>query len=135
MPQRFDLPVGDKIEWIDVYLFTDVTNAKDIRNRLSSGLELSIITTDYIPSAFVLQITAIKALFAKANDSLKCHSVYSELIFMLYPTTNMKQAFATFGINDSSTSMIVINYSCSSLKVCILFILAIILVILYYILG
>lgn len=120
MPTRFSLDntFDDSTWWIDVYLFTNVENLKEIQGKLvKGGLELSLLTPEYIPSPLVLQFATTNALHAKATNSLKCHSVFSEMLYMLYPSTNMRQAFQTLGISTKISSLIVINYHCSSCNV------------------
>lgn len=113
-----DNTVDDEQWWIEIFLFTNVENLKEIQDKLTKeGLTVSLLTTTYIPSPLVLKFAATNALHAKANGTLKCHSVFSELLYMLYPTTNMRQAFKTMGLSANETkSLIAINYHCSSVN-------------------
>mmetsp|Transcript_109161 Transcript_109161/g.163275 ORF Transcript_109161/g.163275 Transcript_109161/m.163275 type:complete len:177 (+) Transcript_109161:1-531(+) len=117
MPVKFQLvnTYDEQPWWIEVYLFDEVENLADVQQKLvKEGLELSLINPAFVPSALVLQFAATKALHAQSSQSLKCHSVYSELLYMLYPSTNMRQAFKTFGISPEAKSIVVVNYHCSS---------------------
>jgi hypothetical protein len=105
--------------WIDVYLFSQVENLEQIHARLTGegGLELSLLDPRKVSSTVVLQLAATHALHTHYNKQLKCHSVYSELLYILYPSHNMRQAFVTFGAPKNGSDLLLVNFHCSSFKV------------------
>src|SRR3990167_2646862 len=94
--------------WIDIFLFKDVLNTTELHKKLINGLEMSIINASLVPSASVIQFASQKVLHSQANKTLKCRSVFSELLYILHPTTNMKQAFTTFGLSKGDTQPILV---------------------------
>jgi EKC/KEOPS complex subunit CGI121/TPRKB len=103
-----------------LFYFTDVTNAKQLKERLQAGddrLAYAFIDGRSILSQFHLLVAARRAVEALRDQRLKTHNVHSEIVYNLAPDTNIGNALRHFGIAEDTKAMAVIKISKASREV------------------
>jgi tRNA threonylcarbamoyladenosine modification (KEOPS) complex Cgi121 subunit len=58
----------------------------------------------------VLQVAVFKALHSRATNTLKCRNIYSEILYNLHPSFNMREAFKVFGVNPEQNNVIILQF-------------------------
>eukprot|EP00300_Choanocystis_sp_HF-7_P023052 c22819_g1_i1.p2 GENE.c22819_g1_i1~~c22819_g1_i1.p2 ORF type:complete len:176 (-),score=30.12 c22819_g1_i1:113-640(-) len=89
-------------------LYTGVTNAKELKNRLvkSELRDVALLDGSMIVSTFHFHVGAHKALEHEATGTMTTHTLHSEIVFALAPTRNITQAFKSFGVTADSTTVL-----------------------------
>ncbi|ORZ02233.1 kinase binding protein CGI-121-domain-containing protein, partial [Syncephalastrum racemosum] len=94
-----------------VALFRNVKNAAELRKRLisqDSSLTCALLEASLILEPLHVLLAVNRAVADEANQQLKSHNVYSEIVFGLSPATNIAQALRRFGINDETKNLMVV---------------------------
>ncbi|KAG6816906.1 hypothetical protein H0H87_001859 [Tephrocybe sp. NHM501043] len=104
-------------------LYTNVTNAADVRRRiieaatapgvegeaLRDAVNYAYIDARLITSRLHLQTAIYQAMLAESQGSLRTRTVHSEVIWALNPTNNITEALRRYGISDKTTAVIVVS--------------------------
>ncbi|XP_013786264.1 EKC/KEOPS complex subunit Tprkb-like [Limulus polyphemus] len=94
---------------ITLTLFSDVTNSKELRQKLVEGsLQCSIIKPSLVLDTFQLLVAANKAVLSQQQGTLKTKGIYSEILYNLSPSKNITESLKTFGIGENDTSILVL---------------------------
>ncbi|KAL4906573.1 hypothetical protein BDW74DRAFT_150701 [Aspergillus multicolor] len=95
-------------------LFKDVQNAASLRQQLLSAnadFEYAFIDASMVIS----RAHALSAVFRAVNDylnaRLKSRNIHSEIVFSFSPTNNIADSFRKFGINDTTSNLLVVKVS------------------------
>lgn len=92
--------------------YTDVQNAPFLRAQLLAGnqsFNYAFIDASSLLSRRHLLAACFRALNDHLHDRLKSNNVQSEIVFCLSPNNNIGDAFKRFGIQDSSTNLVVVK--------------------------
>ncbi|KAI9845553.1 MAG: hypothetical protein M1837_004650 [Sclerophora amabilis] len=99
---------------VHVALFRDVCNSTFLKQQLLAGnadFEYAFIDASVIVST----VHALAAVFRAMNDSfherLRSRNVHSEIVFSLSPNNNIAESFRRFGIDENTTSLLVVKVS------------------------
>ncbi|KLO17509.1 CGI-121-domain-containing protein [Schizopora paradoxa] len=113
---------------VHLALFTSVENGKEIRERIikastAEGAEgdaareavnFAFVDAKLIASPRHLLTATYQSLLAESQESLKTKTVHSEIIWSLNPTSNITEALRRFGVNDNSSTLLVVRVVKSS---------------------
>ncbi|KAJ1675408.1 hypothetical protein EV182_001329 [Spiromyces aspiralis] len=80
-----------------------------IRDQDPLVKDMAIVDASKVIDEFHLILAINRALHADSRGNLKTTNIYSEVLYMLSPTKNIRDAFKNFGISESTTSAIVIQ--------------------------
>ncbi|XP_050726550.1 EKC/KEOPS complex subunit TPRKB-like [Eriocheir sinensis] len=90
-------------------LFTDVTNAAEVRKLILSGqVEASLVKPQMVVEPFQLVVAANRAVRAQAANKMTTRSLYSEVIFNLSTKKNVGNALKTFGLGEADTETLAV---------------------------
>ncbi|KAJ8928342.1 hypothetical protein NQ314_019072 [Rhamnusium bicolor] len=94
---------------IQMKLFQNVENVKDLRKKLMNGqLKCCIIKPALIFDPFQIVIAANKALTA---EKLTTKSIFTEVLFNLSLSKNITKSLQTFGIDDKDKHLLIVTFS------------------------
>lgn len=93
---------------IKIKLFREVDNVPELRKKIVAGeLKCCIINPKLIVDPFQVIVAANKALVAAKHEKLVTRTIYSEILFNLSPSKNMRNSLLQFGIDDKNTDLLV----------------------------
>lgn len=95
-----------------INLYQSVQNAPFLRQQLLDGnaeFEYAFIDASMIVSRTHILAACFRAMNDYLAGRLKSKNVHSEIVFALSPNNNMLDAFRKFGIQDSTTNLLVIK--------------------------
>ena len=101
------LPQFEKYK-VRIALYRDVTNAAEIRAKVAQ-LPYAFIDAATICSVEQLMSALYRLMVEATYNKLRTRSVHSELLLCLSPTSNIGEALGSFGIKDSSKSLLVVK--------------------------
>ena len=81
--------------YLDTFLFTEVTNSKDILKQLPQFI-FACSNPQLIADEFQLLISANKTIFAKENNEMKTKNIHSELVYTLSASNNVRHQHCLF---------------------------------------
>eukprot|EP00045_Choanoeca_perplexa_P003637 m.32412 g.32412 ORF g.32412 m.32412 type:complete len:172 (-) comp12148_c0_seq2:1086-1601(-) len=94
-----------------VALFVNVKNAKELKTAvIEQKLPAALINPSLVADVFLLRLAAMEAASAEESNSMKTRSVYTEIIFQLSPSKQIKHALETIGIQDDSTALLLLTF-------------------------
>lgn len=99
---------------VHIALYRDVQNASFLRQQLLQGnpeYEYAFIDASTIISPNHLLAAVFRAANDYLNKRLKSRNVHSEIVFALSPNNNIATSFRTFGLTDSTTSLLIVKLS------------------------
>ncbi|KNC49312.1 TP53RK-binding protein [Thecamonas trahens ATCC 50062] len=90
--------------------FVEVTNAASIRKEAMSGSlgQLAVLDGSLVIGPTQLAIATMRALLADASNSLITHTVHSEIIYGLSPSSSISAAFKNHGVSKKSKSLVLV---------------------------
>ncbi|KAF8865235.1 CGI-121-domain-containing protein [Acephala macrosclerotiorum] len=99
---------------IHIALYRNIQNAAFLQQQLLDGntdFEYALIDA----SVIVSKIHALAAVYRAVNDllsnRLRSRNVHSEIVFSLSPNNNIAESFRRFGIQPTTTSLLLIKIS------------------------
>ena len=101
---------------LHVALYRDVTNAAFLKQQLLDGnadFEYAFVDASLILTTTHLLAATFRAMNGYLHERLKSRNVHSEIVFALSPNNNIGEAFRKFGIDDTTTNLLVIKVSTS----------------------
>lgn len=94
--------------YLGVALFTEVTNAAELRAQVMNGAPSgALLQPRLILEMFQVLVAANKAVYGLTHGSMKTKTVHSEIIFSLSPSNNISESFKKFGISDESNEVLI----------------------------
>ncbi|KYR00720.1 hypothetical protein DLAC_02760 [Tieghemostelium lacteum] len=114
--KSYDIPLypGNSLT---IILYQNVSNTDEIMSKLLKGeLEYSIINCKAIFDHRQLLFAATKVLSIQHSSKLSTHNVHSELIYLLSPTTNMKDSIKKFGLQADDKQFYIAIFNSTSEK-------------------
>eukprot|EP00730_Choanoeca_flexa_P016284 TRINITY_DN7663_c0_g1_i1.p1 TRINITY_DN7663_c0_g1~~TRINITY_DN7663_c0_g1_i1.p1 ORF type:complete len:173 (+),score=35.90 TRINITY_DN7663_c0_g1_i1:92-610(+) len=94
-----------------VALFSNVKNAAHLKSAvIEQKLPVALINPRQIADVFLLRLAAKHAADAEQANAMKTRSIYTETLFQLSPSKQIKTALETVGINDSSDSILLATF-------------------------
>ncbi|KII96124.1 hypothetical protein PLICRDRAFT_96194 [Plicaturopsis crispa FD-325 SS-3] len=108
---------------VHVALFTDVTNASSLRQRIVNAatkpgvegdaerdaLNFAFIDARLITSPLHLRTAVYQALLAESQGAIRTKTVHSEILWALNPSNNISEAIRRFGVSDATTALLVVR--------------------------
>ena len=97
---------------LHIATYSNVTNSPHLRAQLlaaNQAYNYAFIDANTILSRRHLLSACFRALNDQLHNRLKSNNVHSEIVFCLSATNNIGDAFKRFGIQDSSTNIVVIK--------------------------
>ncbi|KAJ0984095.1 hypothetical protein J5N97_002451 [Dioscorea zingiberensis] len=97
-------------------LFTDVSNSEELLNLIQEGKlepEVALLNASLIPDVFPILAAAHKALLDKSRESLKTHTLHSELIYNYSGSKHITESLKRCGISDNTTYILAARFSAS----------------------
>ncbi|KAF2623110.1 CGI-121-domain-containing protein [Macroventuria anomochaeta] len=97
---------------VQVALFRDVKNAEYLRSQLLAAnpeFDYAFLDAAMILTPTHLSAASFLALHAFLNSTHKTRTPHSELVFRLSPNNNIGESYKTFGITQSTTSLIAVK--------------------------
>ncbi|GMT26023.1 hypothetical protein PFISCL1PPCAC_17320, partial [Pristionchus fissidentatus] len=92
---------------IRVCLFTEVTNAVELREKVRSGeIDAALIRPELVYGVYVLLAAANRAVHQMAHNRMATRSLSAELIYSLSPSRNISDSLVTFGVAEKSTCLL-----------------------------
>ncbi|XP_029666968.1 EKC/KEOPS complex subunit TPRKB-like [Formica exsecta] len=92
-----------------MYLFTDVTNVSEIREKVVTGeLRCCMVKASLIIDAFQAVVAANKVVLNAKQNRLITKTIYTEILFYLSMSKKISRALTEFGIDDSDKNILVI---------------------------
>ncbi|KAJ3238405.1 hypothetical protein HDU81_007886 [Chytriomyces hyalinus] len=99
-------------EEVYVMLFDQVTNAKEIKDRVVAGdgsvPDCVMVNPALVVDAFQVQVACSRAFMNQRQGTMKTKTVLTEVLFAMSPTMNIAESMKQFGISEASTSILVI---------------------------
>lgn len=96
-------------ENISILLFTDVTNASDVKNKvIAENIPACLIRAEFVLDLFQLQCAVKKALINKKNGTMKTRKVTTEVLYQLSPSKNIAESLKTFGARDDENTVVIV---------------------------
>lgn len=99
-----------------VALYSDVKNAAFLKQQLlaaNADFEYAFIDATMILTTTHVLAATFRAMNDYLHGRLKSRNVHSEIVFALSPNNNIGEAFRKFGIDDSTSDLLVIKVSTS----------------------
>lgn len=95
--------------YCSLYLFTDVTNITEIREKVVSGkLRCCVVKASLIIDPFQTVVAANKVALNAKQNRLITKTMYTEILFYLSISKKISRALTEFGIDDSDKNILVI---------------------------
>lgn len=92
-----------------LYLFANVTNIAEIREKVVSGkLHCCVTKAALIVDTLQVVVAVNKAALNAKRNHLTTKSVYTEVLFCLSLSKNISRSLNDFGINDNDKNIVVI---------------------------
>ena len=91
-------------------LFANVSNAGELKAALPH-LDCGLMSTELLCSVQHVLCAANRALFNEFKAQRKTKTVYSDIIYYLSPTTNIKESLQRWGIREDSRSVLAVSFS------------------------
>ena len=116
MPQTIQLSHMPPELVLHVALYRDVENAAFLKQQLLEGntdFEYAFIDASMILTTTHVLAAAFRAMNDYLHERLKSRNVHSEIVFALSPNNNIGEAFRKFGIDDTTSNLLVIKVSTS----------------------
>ncbi|KAK7683058.1 hypothetical protein QCA50_013730 [Cerrena zonata] len=122
--QSYDYPhFPDYASNFHFALFTNVSNAADLRNRLvqastmqgeegeaeRQAVDFAFIEATLICSSLHLRSAILNSVLSQSQGTLRTKTVHSEILWNLNPTNNISDAIRRYGVSPSTTSLIVVR--------------------------
>ncbi|RUS17060.1 kinase binding protein CGI-121-domain-containing protein [Endogone sp. FLAS-F59071] len=95
---------------IHIALYTGITNARELRERLlaaDTSLSFAFVDAKVVIDKFQLLVAANKAVHDEHHGHLTTHNVHSEIVYNMSPTTNISESLRRFGISDTTTAIVI----------------------------
>lgn len=97
-------------QWIDVELYTDVNNSKELREKLLKGqLQCSLIDATCVSCKQHLMAAIYRALLDTNDGHRRTKNVHSETVFCMSPNNNIMDALTRFGLKEDSKAVYVVR--------------------------
>mmetsp|Transcript_32504 Transcript_32504/g.32237 ORF Transcript_32504/g.32237 Transcript_32504/m.32237 type:complete len:168 (-) Transcript_32504:27-530(-) len=87
-------------------LYINLTNSSELRANVRN-FECAFINPSLITSVKHILVAANRAISGVKTNTKKTDSIYSDLVYYLSPSSNIRGTLSQFGIQDSSTSIII----------------------------
>lgn len=99
-----------------IYLqaYASITNASQLRANVRN-FSCAFINPKLVSSVKHILAAANRAIYGFKNDCKKTDSIYSDLVYYLSPSSNIRGALQHFGIQEDSESIIVACFEASTL--------------------
>ncbi|KAK9457625.1 kinase binding protein CGI-121-domain-containing protein [Dipodascopsis uninucleata] len=100
---------------VQVRLFSNVTNAKDIKEALIEGREdIMKLQCSFLDASAVYSLDQVLAAVYRAitdceAGSMRTKTLPSEIILAMSPSMNITESLRRFGIQDSSSSLFIVR--------------------------
>ncbi|KAK9809265.1 hypothetical protein WJX72_012397 [[Myrmecia] bisecta] len=101
---------------LHVWLFINVSNSKDILQKLIGGqlpVECVFVNATLVPDLIVLRAAAHKALTADQRQRLKTKSLHSEMLYNISGSKHIGETLKRFGIAEGSQHLLVARFDAS----------------------
>ena len=101
---------------LTVILFKDVTNAKDVLDKLLARTlepEVALVNPRPIQSLFALRLAAHKALASRERNALTTRTLHSELVYNLSASKHITEGLRRFGMDDASDVVLACRFDAS----------------------
>uniref|UniRef100_A0A0K2TBI6 EKC/KEOPS complex subunit CGI121 n=3 Tax=Lepeophtheirus salmonis TaxID=72036 RepID=A0A0K2TBI6_LEPSM len=107
MDQRWDMCTEGNLQ-CSLALWKDVKNSSQLKDRILSQdiRDVCFINPTFLLEPFCAVVAANKAAIAQQRKSMITKSILTEILFNLSPSSNIRDALQTFGINDESTHLL-----------------------------
>ena len=95
---------------LELMLFEQVTNAKEISDSIKSGsfdVEVALMNPKTIFTENIVRLATFKAIASMETKCMVTRTLHSEIIFNASPKTNINEAFRRFGAGPDSTAILV----------------------------
>lgn len=88
---------------VTLLLFQNIANMAEINDMvLERQLDAAILNPKYVYHPEQLLVAAHKSLFQKNQESLQTKTVYTEVLYNLYPGRSIRDALKTFGVKEDN---------------------------------
>jgi len=95
---------------ICIGLINNIGNGEAVRAKLIDGtLSAALLNCQQILDEWQLQMAAYKAMKLSKEEKMTTKTVYSEIIYHLYPTRQISQAFKLLGMKASDSSCVAVT--------------------------
>lgn len=99
------------------YLYEDISNMKEIKDQVMKGsLKAAVVNPVLIYHIDQLIFAAHKCIYSHNNVQLKTKSIYTELLYDLFPTRSIRDALKNFGTQDDATAAIFVVFRSENQK-------------------
>ena len=108
--QTFPIDGFENDFMLELMLFEQVTNAKEISDSIKSGsfdVEVALMNPKTIFTENIVRLATFKAIVSMETKSMVTKTLHSEIIFNASPKTNINEAFRRFGAGPESTEILV----------------------------
>ncbi|KAG8185845.1 hypothetical protein JTE90_004387 [Oedothorax gibbosus] len=93
------------------FLFEDISNMKDIKDQVIKGpLKAAVVNPILIYHLDQLVLAAHKCIHSYNSMQLKTKSIFTELLYVLFPTRSIRDALKNFGTQDDATTAIFVVF-------------------------
>ena len=95
---------------LELMLFEQVTNAKEISDSIKSGsfdVEVALMNPKTTFTENIVRLATFKAIASMETKCMVTRTLHSEIIFNASPKTNINEAFRRFGAGPDSTAILV----------------------------
>lgn len=99
---------------LDLLLFTDVTNSRDLLNSMQSGTletEFAFFNAFLVPDVFPILAAAHKTLLVLSHGGLVTRTLHSELIYNFSGSKHITESLRRCGIGDNSSYVLVARFN------------------------
>lgn len=90
---------------VSISLFEDVSNAQDLRSKVAE-IPFALVDAQLICSIEQLYSAIYRALVETNYNRMRTKNLQSECLLCLSPSSNIGEAFKTFGIKDKSEAIL-----------------------------
>ncbi|KAI9304682.1 kinase binding protein CGI-121-domain-containing protein [Cunninghamella echinulata] len=118
--ESFNIELYPQVGQVHIGLFQQVTNAKELRQRLLSQdqtLQCALVNPTLVYNTFHALLAINRAVHDWQQNQLKTHNVHSEVVFDFSNSVNIAQSFKRYGIDDQSQQLLVIKIGGTSSEV------------------
>ena len=100
---------------LHIALFSGVTNAADLKAAIPN-LDCALMSTDLICSVQHILCAANRALHNEFRGEKKTRNLYTDLIYYLSPTTNIKESLQKWGVHEDSRNLLAVSFSVEGMQ-------------------
>ncbi|XP_054717960.1 EKC/KEOPS complex subunit TPRKB-like [Uloborus diversus] len=112
--------MDEESEFTVIFLFyQDIENMKEIKDLLANNcLKAAVVNPLLIYDKSQLLLASHRSLYNEQNKIMKTKSIFTEVLYNLFPSKSIRDSLRTFGAHENGTSAIFVVFGKESKTIC-----------------